>query len=300
MATTDLARHAELPGSSYPVRVPVALVTGGSAGIGAAFADQLAAEGHDLVLVARGSERLAAVAADLTARHGVEVDVLPADLRDADGRAAVERRLTGLPPVDLLVCNAGVQVRGEFLDAALPDLQTEVDVNVSGVLRQVSVALTGMVERGRGAVVIVSSFAGLLPARGSAYGATRAYTIALADTLAPTLDGTGVRLTVLCPGFVRTQSVPGIPAAAAFRQGFLLLTPERVARRALADLRAGRTVSVPGLMYRSVWTWLDLPRRVLRLGARLAGKDRGRRTAAPPPIPAPRSAPDAAERRVTS
>lgn len=279
--------------------MPVALVTGGTAGIGAALAEQLAAEGHDLVLVARGAERLAAVATDLTARHGVTVDCLPADLTDSAGRAAVERRLTASPPVDLLVCNAGRQVRAEFLDAPLSALQTEIDVNVSGVLRQAHVALTGMVERGHGAVVIVSSFAGLLPARGSAYGATRAYTIALADTLAPMLVRTGVRLTVLCPGFVRTESVPGIPAAAAFRQGFLLLRPDQVARRALADLRAGRTVSVPGLAYRAVWTWLDLPRRVLRLGARLARKDR-RRATGPSRVPAPRTSPEAVERRVTS
>lgn len=283
--------------------MPVALVTGGTAGIGAAFADQLAADGHDLVLVARGVERLAAVANDLSTRHGVAVERLPADLTEPGGRAAVERRLAATPPVDLLVCNAGAQVRHEFLDAPLSELQTEIDVNVSGALRQTHVALTGMVERGHGAVVLVSSFAGLLPARGSAYGATRAYAIALADTLAPTLTGTGVRVTVLCPGFVRTESVRGIPAAAAFRQGFLLLRPDQVARRALTDLRAGRTVSVPGVVYRVVWTWLDLPRRVLRLGARLAGKDRRRRAAAPvahPRIPAPRSAVDAVERPVRS
>jgi hypothetical protein len=278
--------------------VPVALVTGGTAGIGAAFADQLAADGHALVLVARGVDRLAAVADDLTAKYGVAVERLPADLTEPAGRAAVERRLAATPPVDLLVCNAGAQVRHEFLAAPLSALQTEIDVNVSGVLRQTHVALTGMVERGHGAVMIVSSFAGLLPARGSAYGATRAYAIALADTLAPALAGTGVRVTVLCPGFVRTESVRGIPAGAAFRQGFLLLRPDRVARRALADLRAGRTVSVPGIVYRAVWTWLDLPRRVLRLGARLAGKDRSRPGAPPvaqPRIPAQRSGVDAAD-----
>lgn len=276
----------------------VALVTGGTAGIGAAFADQLAAAGHDLVLVARGVDRLAAVADDLSARHSVAVERLPADLTEPGGRAAVERRLAATPPVDLLVCNAGAQVRQEFLGAPLSALQTEIDVNVSGVLRQTHVALAGMVERGHGAVVLVSSFAGLLPARGSAYGATRAYAIALADTLAPALAGTGVRVTVLCPGFVRTESVRGIPATAAFRQGFLLLRPDQVARRALTDLRAGRTVSVPGVVYRAVWTWLDLPRRVLRLGARLAGKDRRRRGAAPvaqPRIPAQRSGADAAD-----
>jgi short-subunit dehydrogenase len=95
----------------------LALVTGGTAGIGLAFAEQLAAEGHDLVLVARGPERLAATAAALRARHGVAVETLRADLTTPAGRAAVEARLgpAAVPPVDVLVSNAGVQVRGEFL-----------------------------------------------------------------------------------------------------------------------------------------------------------------------------------------
>jgi hypothetical protein len=279
-------------------------VTGGTAGIGAAFAEQLAADGHDLVLVARGADRLDTVAADLRARHGIAVETLPADLTDPAGRAAVEARLAAVdgPPVDLLVSNAGVQVKKEFLDADLASLQTEIDVNVSGVLRMTHLALRGMVGRGHGAVVLVSSFAGILPARASAYGAGRAWAIALADTLAPSLAGTGVRITVVCPGFVRTESVAGIPDGAAFHQGFLLLSPAQVARRALADLRAGRTTSVPGVVYRSVWTWLDLPRRALRLVARLAGRDRGHVAAAPavapaaPPLPQP-AAPVVPEQR---
>jgi short-subunit dehydrogenase len=142
----------------------------------------------------------------------------------------------------------------------------------------------------------VSSFAGILPARGSAYGASRAWAVALADTLAPSLEGTGVRITVVCPGFVRTESVAGIPDTAAFRQSFLLLTPAQVARRALADHHFGRTMSVPGLAYRTVWTWLELPRRALRTTARLARRDRGHTPVAPaarpaePAVPAPRRA----------
>lgn len=258
--------------------MPLALVTGGSAGIGAAFAEQLAADGHDLVLVARGAERLSAVADDLRARHGVRVETLRSDLTTPAGRSAVEARLVApdAPPVDVLVSNAGAQVKEEFLDADLARLQTELDVNVSAVLRMTHLALTGMVARGRGSVVLVSSFAGILPARGSAYGASRAWALALADTLAPALRGTGTRITVVCPGFVDTASRRGIPEAASFRQGFLLLTPQQVARRALADHRAGRTVSVPGAAYRGVWTFLDTPRRTLRAVARAAGRGRDR------------------------
>jgi hypothetical protein len=276
--------------------MPLALVTGGTAGIGAAFAEELAADGHDLVLVARGPERLAAAAEALRARHGVAVETVRADLTEPAGRAAVEARLTALdaPPVDVLVANAGVQVREEFLDADLDRLQTELDVNVSAVLRMTHLALTGMVARGHGSVVLVSSFAGILGARGSAYGASRAWAVAFADTLAPALHGTGARITVVCPGFVRTASLHTDPGDTSLRRRFLVLAPQQVARRALADLRAGRTVSVPGPAHRAVWTGLELPRRGLRALARLAGRGRDRprppRAGGPAPsVPAPRS-----------
>jgi hypothetical protein len=273
-----------------------ALVTGATAGIGAAFAEELAADGHDLVLVARGPEGLAAAAEALRARHGVGVETLRADLTEPAGRAAVEARLSApdAPPVDVLVSNAGVQVPQEFLDADLERLQTELDVNVSAVLRMTHLALTGMVARGHGAVVLVSSFAGILAARGSAYGASRAWAVAFADTLAPALHGTGARITVVCPGFVRTASLHTAPGDTSLRRRFLVLAPQQVARRALADLRAGRTVSVPGPVYRAVWTWLELPRRGLRALARLAGRGRDRPRpprpgGAVPSVPAARS-----------
>ncbi len=285
--------------------MPLALVTGGTAGIGAAFADELAADGHDLVLVARGPERLAAAAEALRARYGVAVETVRADLTEPAGRAAVEARLTALdaPAVDVLVANAGVQVEEEFLDADLDHLQTELDVNVSATLRMTHLALTGMVARGHGAVVLVSSFAGILGARGSAYAASRAWAVAFADTLAPALHGTGARIAVVCPGFVRTASLRTAPGDTSLRRRFLVLSPQQVARRALADLRAGRTVSVPGTAYRAVWTGLELPRRGLRALARVAGRGRDRprppRADSPgsvapaggpgPAVPAPRS-----------
>jgi uncharacterized protein len=257
----------------------LALVTGATGGIGAAFADRLAAEGHDLVLVARGAERLMTTAADLQARHGVAVETLAADLADRDGLAAVENRLAdpGARPVDILVNNAGVHVDGEFLTADLARLQEEVDVNVSAVLRLTHRALPGMVGRGHGSVILVSSFSGYLPPAGSAYGASKAWSIAFADTLAASLHGTGVQVTALCPGYVRTGMVQGIREDAGFRQGFLIMDADAVVRRCLADHRRGHVVSTPGLVYGLVRGWLELPRRTLRLAARLAGRAREQR-----------------------
>ena len=138
-----------------------ALVTGGNTGLGAAFARRLAASGHDLVLVARDKERLAETAAQLRAAHGVQVETLSADLAVAGERVVVEERLADASaPVDVLVNNAALIVQELFDEAPMAALQEELDVNVTAVLRLTRAALPGMIARGRGSVINLSSFAG--------------------------------------------------------------------------------------------------------------------------------------------
>ncbi len=230
-----------------------AVVTGASSGIGEAVARRLAAGGSGLVLVARDRDRLEALAADLGPYHGVEVEVLAADLATVEGRSAVEARLAdGHAPVDLLVNNAGFGTTGDLVDLDPEAEDRQVQVNVLAVLRLTRAALPGMVGRGRGAVVNVASLAGLYPTPGTAtYGATKAFVCSLTDALHEELRGTGVTATAVLPGFTRTE----FQERAGWRpQAYLpdavWMTADEVAAATLDGAAAGRARVVPGVAYK--------------------------------------------------
>lgn len=258
--------------------MPTALITGASAGIGAAFARKLAAERYDLVIVARTEARLREQAERLSTQHGVEVEVLPADLGDAQQRLRVERRLADVHnPVDLLVNNAGFGTRGRFTDTGVTQLQQQLDVNVTSVLRLCHAALGPMSERDSGAIVNVSSVAGYFPSTGATYGASKAYVTALSEGLASAFAGSNVRVQVLCPGFTKTEfhATSGDLMSEVPKQ--LWLDADRLVADCLADLRRGKPVSVPTLPYKLItalgkYTPKPLVRLVSKKAA--AGRDR--------------------------
>jgi short-subunit dehydrogenase len=256
--------------------VPTALITGATSGIGAAFADRLARDGRDLVLVARDGERLEAAAARHRER-GVSAQVLVADLATADGRERVAARLADqAAPVDLLVNNAGATLKRPFLEADPAALQGQLDLNVTAVLQLTRAALPGMVGRGRGGVVNVSSMLGFAPGTGSTYTAEKAWVTVFTEGVAATLTGTGVRALVLCPGFVRTEFHERAGLEMGGRRGLMWLDAERVVEECLADLARGKVVSVPSLQYKAIAAVMDLmPRPVLR-GMFAAGERGGR------------------------
>jgi short-subunit dehydrogenase len=230
---------------------PIALVTGPTSGIGLAFAQHLAAAGHDLVLVSRNRERLEDLATELRERYGVEAEVLVADLGRREDLAAVEARLadTGRP-VDLLVNNAGLGLKDKFLDNSVEDEQYLLDVLVTAVLRLTHAALGQMVARHHGAVVNVSSIAGYLP-RGS-YSAAKAYVTSLSEWADLTYRDQGVRVMALLPGFTKTEFHERMDVSRESAPAWLWLDVDRLVREALSDLEKGRRISVPTKRYKLV------------------------------------------------
>lgn len=231
-----------------------ALVTGASSGIGACFARLLAARGSDLVLVARRTDRLAALADSLSAEHGVRVEVLGADLLDPAALATVEDRLTRPDrPVHLLVNNAGFGTSGRFAELPVQREDDEVRLNVLALVRLTRAALPGMVERRHGGILNVSSVAGFQPLPHSAtYGATKAFVTSFTEALADELRGTGVHATALCPGFTRTEFHEANVWPVDRVPGPMWLSVEQVVAAGLAAVERGRPRSVPGAQYKAL------------------------------------------------
>jgi short-subunit dehydrogenase len=251
-----------------------ALVTGASSGIGAAIARQLAAEGTDLVIVARDLGRLEAVRDELVAAHRIDVEVLRGDLADAADLARVEARVAEVDrPLHLVVNNAGYGTSGRFWELPIDGEADEIALNVVAVVRLTHAALGAMVARGGGAVLNVASVAGMVASPGAAtYGATKAFVCSFGDSVHEELAGTGVTLTTVLPGFTRTefQERANVSDEIDLRvPGFMWSTPDEVARAALDGTAAGRARVVPGRVYQAASALLDsLPSGVVR---RLSG-----------------------------
>ena len=252
---------------------PTALVTGGSGGIGADLARELARHGHDLVLVARSRDALEAVAAELRTTHGVRAEVFVADLTDPRAPellfAEVGRR--GIT-VDVLVNNAGFGGLAPFVEQD-PEVQRRMlAVNVEALTRLTRLFLPAMVQRGRGRVLNVASTAGFAPGPFMAvYYASKAYVISLSVALANELRPKGVTVTCLCPGATRTKfdQVAGSSGSRLFRGPGVMSSPD-VARAGVKGLLRGQVMVVPGVLNKLIGSTTGLaPRRVI---AAIAGK----------------------------
>jgi len=246
-----------------------ALVTGASSGIGYAFARHLALAGYRLVLVARDGDRLAQRRQSLLGMGAPDVQTIPADLSESAGRELVVDRLRStVDPIDLLVNNAGSTLGVEFLDADAADLIRQVDLNSVAVMVLTHAALPGMIARGHGGVINVASTAGLVPGRGSTYGASKAFVVSLSEGLAMSLRGTGVRVQALCPGFVRTEFHQRAGIDMSSTPNWAYVDDDHLVAASMADLRANRPLSIPGALYKTIYLTAKLaPRSFVRRGA---------------------------------
>jgi short-subunit dehydrogenase len=229
---------------------PVAMVTGASAGIGRAFAEAFAARGYDLVLVARDTARLEALAKELDAAHDATAEVLSADLSVGAQVATVETRLVDPDrPVEVLVNNAGFGTMGRFDELPISREIQEIGLNVVALTRLTHAALPAMVANGRGGVINVSSIAGYQPTPLNAtYGATKAFVSSLTEAIHEELKGTGVNVMALCPGFTRTEFQERAGIDSSEIPDFLWQSSETVVAFALKAFDAGKAVCVPGAL----------------------------------------------------
>jgi short-subunit dehydrogenase len=228
---------------------PIALVTGATAGIGAAFAELLARENHDLVIVARDLPRLNSRAEEWRTRYNVEVEVIQADLsRDEDIRR-LELRLQNISrPVDVLINNAGFGINKSFTTSDVAEEIALLDVLVTAPMRLMHAVLPPMKERNSGIIINVSSVAGWIA--GGTYSAAKSYLTVLSESLHTELRDTKIRVHALCPGFTRTEfHQRGKMKMGAVPQSFWLSAEEVVSDAWKAALD-GKAVSVPGAQYK--------------------------------------------------
>jgi hypothetical protein len=249
-----------------------ALVTGASSGIGAELARVLARHGHSLVLVARDHDRLHRLAEELGRQHQTRVVVLPHDLSRPDAPEAIVRELDerSLEP-DILVNNAGMIVYGKFWETDWEDERRMLWVNLMSLTRLTKLILPGMTARGRGRILNVGSIGSFVPSpRNAVYSATKAYLLSLSEAIAEELQGSGVTVTAVCPGAVRSelQQRAGMTHVRLLRSG--VLEASRVAEYAYRAMMAGKRLAIPDLRTRiQVFLVRFLPRA---WAVRMAGR----------------------------
>jgi short-subunit dehydrogenase len=248
-----------------------ALITGASAGIGAAFAERLANDKYDLVMVARRRERLEALAGRLRAAHSIDVEVLAADLTNAGDLRRVEQRLAKEPPLSLLINNAGFGGYMPFVELDADRAEEQIRLHVIAVTRLTRAALASMVARKHGAVINVSSrlaFSGSMPSpplpKRATYAASKAYINTFTQILADELAGTGVHVQALCPGLVKSEFHAGMNLDYSQFPPGMVMMPEAVAAASLECLARGEVFCLPGLQDYSLVTQIsEAERRLL-------------------------------------
>ncbi|RON02872.1 SDR family oxidoreductase [Pseudomonas brassicacearum] len=231
-----------------------ALITGASSGIGAIYAERLAARGFDLLLVARDEQRLQAAATRLRAEHGVRVEVLMADLTLKADLLAVEQRLRSDSGISLLLNNAGIAADGSLASADTDQLERMIQLNVVAVTRLAAAAAANFSAVGRGSIINLASVVALIPERFNAtYSATKAYVLSLTQSLNAELSGSGVQVQAVLPGVTRTEiwERSGIDASAIPAE--MVMETGEMVDAALSGFDQGELITIPSLPEAGEW-----------------------------------------------
>lgn len=230
-------------------RPGTALITGASSGIGAAFARALAREGYNLVILARREDRLKKLAEEIQADIPVQIEILVADLDKSEDLEKTARQIEAIGDLDLLVNNAGFGTSGPYAELDPQEMLRMVRVHIIASTRLARAALPGMLTRRRGGIINVSSMASFLPFSGnSIYGGTKAYLNFLSESLQMELQGSGVRIQSLCPGFTYTEIHK--KSGPADLPAFMWMQPEFVVKESLKGLQEDRLYVIPGAVYK--------------------------------------------------
>jgi uncharacterized protein len=232
-----------------------ALVTGASSGIGAAIARELASRGHAVTLVARREERLRSLAEEIGAEHQVAAEVIACDLGDPAERErlADELRAHGRA-VEVLVNNAGFGHQADFATSPRERMVEMVRLNVEAVVDLTAIFLRPMVEKGRGTVMNIASIGAFQPLPGSSvYGASKAFVLSFSEAIRTELRGSGVTVTAVCPGPIRTEftEVAGVGGVEDRTPGAVWMSAEDLASNAVDGAEHDKRVVVPGLLNRA-------------------------------------------------
>ncbi|AGP44526.1 SDR family NAD(P)-dependent oxidoreductase [Serratia plymuthica] len=242
-----------------------ALITGASSGIGAVYARRLAARGHDLVLVARATDRLNALAAELRDAHGVNIEVITADLIDGAELEPVLQRLRAEPAIDILVNNAGAAMNGGFTTADPAELYQLLRLNVLAPTLLASAAIAGMVARGQGAIVNIASVLALLPEYAPGiYAATKSYVLTLSQSLSAEVSSKGVYVQAVLPAATRTEIYER--AGGDISQVPDVMEVEELVDAALIGFDRKELVTIPPVPEAATWEAFEQARWALAKG----------------------------------
>jgi short-subunit dehydrogenase len=242
-----------------------ALVTGASSGIGAVYADRLARRGYDLILVARDVERLNSLAERLKTETGRHVETIGADLTVKADVRRIEERLRADRGITMLVNNAGVGATASLIDSNVDELEKMIDLNVTALTRLTAAVVPGLVERGNGIVINISSIVALSPETlNGTYSGTKAYVLNLTQSLHHEVGGKGVQLQAVLPGATSTAFWDRAGLAVEHLPQQIVMTAEDMVDAALAGLDQGELVTIPSLPDAADWERFNSARQQLQ------------------------------------